>query len=68
MKICLWKSKNKNAGTLSQKSKFCETQYAEMDNHTGKKNPTREDSCHRTQCTKHAYKGHTGILKMLHIP
>lgn len=37
MKICLWKSKNKNAGTLSQKSKFCETQYAEMDNHTGKK-------------------------------
>lgn len=25
------------------------------------------DKKHRTQCTKLAYKGHTGILKMLHI-
>lgn len=45
----------KTAGLLSQELSSVTLGNPEMDRN------------HRTQCTKLAYKGHTGILKMLHI-
>uniref|UniRef100_A0AC11E8U0 Zinc and ring finger 2 n=1 Tax=Ovis aries TaxID=9940 RepID=A0AC11E8U0_SHEEP len=67
-KICLWKNKNKMQARSARYLSSVRLSNAEVDNHIGNKSCWREDNCHRTQCTRHAFKGHTGILKMLHIP